>query len=152
MPHHSAALARISVLNLICSFSGRGWPALFSDARFFMQDAVKFPIIGSIVLISLFIMFKLLPKDLVNMVLTLYFVALGAWVIAATIFPFINVLFPPSLQEGFYEYKGLRIPLVVPVRINSGLQSLQVLHKSCFNPKHLALLASRREALAKEKH
>jgi Signal peptide peptidase len=80
------------------------------------QDAVKFPLIGSAVLVSLFILFKVLPKDLVNMVLTLYFVVLGAWVITATIFPFVNVLFPLRLQESLYEYKGFRIPFFVPVR------------------------------------
>lgn len=77
---------------------------------------MKFPLIGSAVLVSLFILFKVLPKDLVNMVLTLYFVVLGAWVIAASVLPFISVLFPLSLQEGLYEYKGLRIPFILSVR------------------------------------
>jgi minor histocompatibility antigen H13 len=34
------------------------------------QDAIRFPVVGSAVLFSLFLMFKFLPKDLVNLVLS----------------------------------------------------------------------------------
>lgn len=38
------------------------------------QDALRFPLIGSAVLLGLFIVFKLFNKDLVNALLTAYFV------------------------------------------------------------------------------
>lgn len=41
------------------------------------EHAMRFPLIGSCVLVSLFLLFKFLPKDLVNMALTGYFVFLG---------------------------------------------------------------------------
>lgn len=34
------------------------------------QDAMKFPIVGSVVLLSLFLAFKFLPKDIVNAILS----------------------------------------------------------------------------------
>lgn len=41
------------------------------------EHAMRFPFIGSAVLLSLFLLFKFLPKDLINTVLTLYFFVLG---------------------------------------------------------------------------
>jgi minor histocompatibility antigen H13 len=76
---------------------------------------MRFPFIGSLVLFSLFLVFKFLPKDLVNMVLTLYFVALGALAISAVILPFVNSLFSQRLQEGIYEVRQIQIPYVIPV-------------------------------------
>lgn len=38
------------------------------------QDALRFPLIGSAVLLGLFIVFKLFNKDLINALLTAYFV------------------------------------------------------------------------------
>ena len=43
---------------------------------------MRFPLIGSAVLFSLFLLFKFLPKDLVNTVLTAYFVFLGILALA----------------------------------------------------------------------
>ena len=38
------------------------------------QDALKFPLLGSAVLLGLFVVFKLFDRDLVNLLLTAYFV------------------------------------------------------------------------------
>lgn len=46
-----------------------------------LQDALRFPLIGSAVLFSLFIVFKLFNKDLVNALLTLYFVVRTVWLV-----------------------------------------------------------------------
>ena len=43
-------------------------------APFAAQDALKFPLIGSAVLLGLFVVFKLFDRDLVNLLLTAYFV------------------------------------------------------------------------------
>ena len=41
------------------------------------EHAMRFPLVGSAMLLSLFLLFKFLSKDLVNAVLTCYFFILG---------------------------------------------------------------------------
>lgn len=41
------------------------------------EHAMRFPFVGSAMLLSLFLLFKFLPKDFVNAVLTCYFFVLG---------------------------------------------------------------------------
>ena len=77
------------------------------------QDAMKFPFIGSAVLVSLFMLFKFLPKDLINAVLTTYFVLLGTFAITATLLPFIEPLFPKRVQQRSFEFKRLTIPYLL---------------------------------------
>ncbi len=76
---------------------------------------MKFPLIGSAVLVSLFIAFRFLPRHLVNMALTAYFVALGTAALAATVLPFVEALFSPAVRSKSYMLaKGLRIPYALP--------------------------------------
>lgn len=82
-----------------------------------LQDALRFPLIGGAVLCGLFALFKFLPKELVNRVLSLYFVALGALACTATVAPFVARLLPRSLQGKAWEVKQLTIPLVLTVRM-----------------------------------
>lgn len=49
---------------------------------------MKFPIIGSVVLFSLFLIFKYLPKDLINSVLGVYFSLMGMVAMTAVLEPF----------------------------------------------------------------
>ena len=67
---------------------------------------------GAAVLCGLFALFKVLPKDLVNRVLSLYFVALGAGAVAATIYPFVAKLMPQSWRARSFGMKGMRVPLL----------------------------------------
>ena len=76
---------------------------------------MKFPFIGSAVLFSLFLVFKVLPKELVNAVLTAYFVLLGTFAITATLLPFIEVFFSSSVQDKTYELAKLRVPYFMKV-------------------------------------
>lgn len=41
------------------------------------EHAMRFPLVGSAMLLSLFLLFKFVSKDLVNAVLTCYFFVLG---------------------------------------------------------------------------
>jgi minor histocompatibility antigen H13 len=41
------------------------------------EHAMRFPLVGSAMLLSLFLLFKFISKDLVNAVLTAYFFILG---------------------------------------------------------------------------
>jgi minor histocompatibility antigen H13 len=58
------------------------------------QDAMKFPFIGSAVLVSLYLAFKFLPKELLNNLLSAYFLFFGVFAMAWTLRPI--VLLPLS--------------------------------------------------------
>lgn len=82
---------------------------------------MKFPFIGSAVLLSLFVAFKFLPANLVNAALTLYFASLGTAALAASVLPFVEALFPVAVAEKSYSLvKGLKIPYVLDVSIIRG--------------------------------
>ncbi|KAG9137944.1 hypothetical protein Leryth_020769 [Lithospermum erythrorhizon] len=51
------------------------------------EHAMRFPLVGSAMLLSLFLLFKFLSKDLVNAVLTCYFFVLGIIALSATLLP-----------------------------------------------------------------
>lgn len=70
------------------------------------EHAMRFPLVGSAVLFSLFLLFKFLPKDLVNMVLSAYFVFLGVLAIAATILPFVACVVPAKWNEDIFYWKA----------------------------------------------
>ena len=77
---------------------------------------MKFPFIGSAVLLSLFVAFRFLPANLVNAALTLYFASLGTAALAASVLPFVEALFPAAVAEKSYSLvKGLKIPYVLDV-------------------------------------
>ena len=57
-------------------------------------DAQKFPLVGSCVLFGMFLLFKYLPKDVLNGLLTVYFVFLGAMAICATFTPLFAKMMP----------------------------------------------------------
>lgn len=77
---------------------------------------MKFPFIGSAVLLSLFVAFRFLPANLVNAALTLYFASLGTAALAASVLPFVEALFPAGVREKSYSLvKGLKIPYVLDV-------------------------------------
>ena len=89
-----------------------------------MQDALKFPLIGSAVLVGLFALFKLLPKDIVNAVLTAYFVLLGTFAVTAAMLPIIEGMLPRKWQGQAFSLKGVTIPVVLKV----SKQSLYACH------------------------
>lgn len=64
------------------------------------EHAMRFPFIGSAVLLSLFLLFKFLPKDLINTVLTLYFFVLGILALSWVLFTFASVVFRGFLSFG----------------------------------------------------
>eukprot|EP00899_Mesostigma_viride_P009724 jgi/Mesvir1/18753/Mv01259-RA.1 len=53
------------------------------------HDAMRFPFIGSAVLLGLFLLFKLFKKDLVNLILTSYFLLLGTVSLTVLITPLV---------------------------------------------------------------
>lgn len=63
------------------------------------EHAMRFPFVGSAVLLSLFLLFKFLSKDLVNAVLTSYFFILGIIALSATLLPAIKPYMPKHWNE-----------------------------------------------------
>lgn len=63
------------------------------------EHAMRFPLVGSAMLLSLFLLFKFLSKDLVNAVLTCYFFVLGIAAFAATLLPAIKRFLPEKWNE-----------------------------------------------------
>lgn len=56
------------------------------------EHAMRFPLVGSAMLLSLFLLFKFLSKDLVNAVLTCYFFVLGIVALSYVLFVWIVIL------------------------------------------------------------
>lgn len=54
------------------------------------EHAMRFPLVGSAMLLSLFLLFKFLSKDLVNAVLTCYFFILGIIALSYVSFHVVN--------------------------------------------------------------
>ncbi|KAL5994642.1 hypothetical protein ACLOJK_024695 [Asimina triloba] len=63
------------------------------------EHAMRFPLVGSAMLLSLFLLFKFLSKDLVNAVLTCYFFVLGIVALSATLLPAIKRFLPRPWNE-----------------------------------------------------
>ncbi|XP_060197231.1 signal peptide peptidase-like isoform X2 [Lycium barbarum] len=63
------------------------------------EHAMRFPLVGSAMLLSLFLLFKFLSKDLVNAVLTCYFFVLGIAAFSATLLPAIKRFLPEKWNE-----------------------------------------------------
>ncbi|ONK64996.1 uncharacterized protein A4U43_C07F32370 [Asparagus officinalis] len=63
------------------------------------EHAMRFPLVGSAMLLSLFLLFKFLSKDLVNAVLTCYFFVLGIVAFSATLLPAIKRFLPNKWND-----------------------------------------------------
>jgi len=63
------------------------------------SDAYKFPLIGSVVLFSLYAMFKLIPKEYINLIVKAYFFLFGVLVLAAQMSRAVTLALPPSVAK-----------------------------------------------------
>ena len=71
------------------------------------EDAMQFPIVGSISLFSLYLAFKFLDKDMVNLLISAYFAVIGTLALTMTISPFLGRLLPsqPFLRHMGWDWK-----------------------------------------------
>ncbi|KAL8233143.1 hypothetical protein R6Q57_002921 [Mikania cordata] len=69
------------------------------------EHAMRFPLVGSAMLLSLFLLFKFLSKDLVNAVLTCYFFVLGILALSATLLPAIRRFLPTKWNEDVIHWR-----------------------------------------------
>jgi len=70
------------------------------------KDALMFPVVASGVLFGLYILFRLFSKDHINLLLTIYFLAFGAFALTSTFSPIFAIFIPSSK-----EY-NIKIPVV----------------------------------------
>ncbi|CAG9465047.1 unnamed protein product [Pedinophyceae sp. YPF-701] len=76
------------------------------------KEAARFPLVGSVVLLSLFICLKYVPKELINLVLSVYFVVLGTIALTGAALPFLRP-FAPGLYRRKLAVQIPAIPLVM---------------------------------------
>lgn len=76
------------------------------------EHAMRFPLVGSAMLLSLFLLFKFLSKDLVNAVLTAYFFVLGIVALSYVLLSGIMLLHFISKPQGvlFLSYSRVFVP------------------------------------------
>ena len=74
---------------------------------------MRFPLVGSAVLITLFACFKFFSKDLVNKVLALYFVVLGVFSLTQLVHPFAAPLFPRRVRDFELRLRSPKVPYVL---------------------------------------
>jgi len=60
------------------------------------EDAMQFPLVGSVALFSLYCAFKYLDKDWVNFLIGIYFSAVGALAVTASLAPVVAMIVRPS--------------------------------------------------------
>jgi minor histocompatibility antigen H13 len=89
------------------------------------KDAMKFPLMGSIMLFSLFLAFKFLPKDLVNLVLSAYFVLIGTAALVATVDPLIAPFLPAAFPHKELTIKIPAIPRLLPEGFEFSFSTLE---------------------------
>lgn len=78
------------------------------------SDAMRFPLVGSCVLFGLFLCFKFLPKQLVNLLLAGYITVIGAIVVVGALLPFAERLLPSKQRDRVLRFGTIpKIPFLV---------------------------------------
>lgn len=95
-PNLNVILTACLTVYVGCYRSVKPTPPTESMSR---EHAMRFPLVGSAMLLSLFLLFKFLSKDLVNAVLTSYFFVLGIAALSATLLPAIKKFLPDAWNE-----------------------------------------------------
>lgn len=83
--HHSMILLKENIP--IVNADGSIAPAIPQGETLRKEDAMQFPLIGSVSLLSLYLAFKFLDKELVNFLISFYFCAVGCLAMTATVSP-----------------------------------------------------------------
>jgi minor histocompatibility antigen H13 len=117
------------------------------------EDAYQFPLFGSLSLVSLYLAFKFLGKDLVNLLIGAYFGLVGCGALTVTLSPFVEMIAPKSFtQKKIGWEKKLEHPLptwILPSPLDLGIEftltdliafvKALVIVGFYFNGKHWAL-------------
>lgn len=73
-------------------------------------EAMRFPLYGSMVLFGLFLAFKFLPKELVNMLLNFYIGLISVVVLTTSLLPYVIDYFPKGMQKKKFTFLKINIP------------------------------------------
>lgn len=73
-------------------------------------EAMRFPLVGSAVLFSLFLLFKFLPAVYVNMLLAGYLGAIAVVALTSAVTPYFRDLFPESLRDKEFVAPPFKVP------------------------------------------
>lgn len=65
------------------------------------QDAYKFPFVGSAALFSLYVAFKYFDKEVVNMIIAVYFALIGVFTLTTTFSPLVSTVVKGEAKYGF---------------------------------------------------
>lgn len=76
------------------------------------KDALRFPIVGSFVLLSLFLAFKFLPKHLVNALLACYLGVIAVLVSTSAMVPYVQSYLPESFRNKQLQLPNIKIPFL----------------------------------------
>lgn len=87
-------------LNLLVSESDGG-PKKDEKETISAKDAYKFPFIGSAALLSLYVAFKYFDKDMINLLLSLYFSLVGVITLTGSLSKFVVRFVPSQSRYGF---------------------------------------------------
>ncbi|KAH7314699.1 hypothetical protein KP509_21G016600 [Ceratopteris richardii] len=101
-PNWNCVLTACLTVFIGCQRSVKDVPPSESISK---EHAMRFPFIGSAVLLSLFLLFKFLPKELVNRILAAYFFLLGIVALSATILPYLEKILPKNFKESCMTIK-----------------------------------------------
>jgi len=74
------------------------------------EDAYQFPLVGSASLFSLYLAFKFLDKDLVNLLIGAYFALVGSFAVTMTLAPFLARVVPEILSQEIRWVQQLHHP------------------------------------------
>lgn len=77
------------------------------------KDAVKFPFIGSAVLLSIFFAYKYLNEEYLNLIVKCYFAIAGTYAIAATLEPLALELAPAFLARERLHLRDVSVPYLL---------------------------------------
>ena len=72
------------------------------------KDAMQFPLYGSAALCSLYCAYKYLDKDMINLIMSVYFAVVGAFALAGTFEPIVALALTSPTEYG----KKFKLPLV----------------------------------------
>ncbi|GFR51918.1 hypothetical protein Agub_g14402 [Astrephomene gubernaculifera] len=76
------------------------------------KDAMRFPIVGSCVLFGLFLLFKFVPKWIVNALLSLYLGGIAVFILTSAILPYVLDFFPERIQHMEIALPRIKVPHV----------------------------------------
>jgi len=77
------------------------------------EDAMQFPLLGSASLFTLYCAFKFFDRNMVNLVISVYFSGVGCIALTATLSPLLGAIGPKQLKDVRFK-KDIKIPHKLP--------------------------------------